>query len=167
MLFVHVGKSSSETLRSSRSQTYFKIGVLKNFSMFAKTPVFESLFNKAEDLNACIFIKKVFPCEYCKTFENSLLVEYFLFIILSLNSLDVFGCKIDVFYISCTIAVFLHNSSVRIETPWLFRTYFYIKIFSKCNFRRHSNVGSSIILIESLKTRNNCRTLATSPSNLL
>ena len=36
MLFVHVGKSSSETLRSSRSQMFFKIGVLKNFSMFAK-----------------------------------------------------------------------------------------------------------------------------------
>ena len=37
MLFVHVGKSSSETLRSSRSQMYFKVGALKNFSMFAKS----------------------------------------------------------------------------------------------------------------------------------
>ena len=32
MLFVHIAKSSSETLRSSRFQMFFKIGVLKNFS---------------------------------------------------------------------------------------------------------------------------------------
>ena len=82
MLFVHVGKSSSETLRSSRSQMYFKIGVLKNFSMFAKNTLFESLFNKAEGLKAYIFIKKVFSCDYCEIFKNSLLVEPFLFIIL-------------------------------------------------------------------------------------
>ena len=37
MLFVHIGKSSSETLRSSGSQMFFKIFVLKNFSMFAKS----------------------------------------------------------------------------------------------------------------------------------
>ena len=47
-----------------------------------KAPVFESLFNKAEGLKACIFIKKVFSCEYCETFKNNLLVEHFLFIIL-------------------------------------------------------------------------------------
>ena len=61
---------------------YFKISVLKNFSMFAKKPVFESLFNKAEGLKTCIFIKKVFSCEYCEILKNSLLVEHFLFIIL-------------------------------------------------------------------------------------
>ena len=32
MLFDHIEKGSSETLRSSRSQMFFKIGVLKNFS---------------------------------------------------------------------------------------------------------------------------------------
>ena len=73
MLFVHVGKSSSGTFRSSRSQMYFKIDVLKNFSMFA-----EGL----KGLKACIFIKKVFCCEYCEIFKNSLPVEHFLFIIL-------------------------------------------------------------------------------------
>ena len=46
------------------------------------SPVFESLFNKAEGLKACIFIKKVFSCERCENFKNSLLVEHFLFIIL-------------------------------------------------------------------------------------
>ena len=82
-----MGKSSSETLRSSRSQMFFKIGVLKVFSMFAKTPVFESPFNKAGALKACIFIQKeiptqVFSCEYCEFFKNTFLVEYFLIIIL-------------------------------------------------------------------------------------
>ena len=36
MLSVCAEKRSSETLRSSRSQVYFKIEVLKNFSIFAK-----------------------------------------------------------------------------------------------------------------------------------
>ena len=84
MLFVHIGKRLSETLRSSRSQMFFKIGVLKSFSIFAKKHLCSSFFfNKAEGLKACIFIKKVFSCEYCEIFKNSLLVEHFLFIILS------------------------------------------------------------------------------------
>ena len=33
MLFVHVGKRSRKSLRSSRSQMFFKIGVLKKFSI--------------------------------------------------------------------------------------------------------------------------------------
>ena len=44
MLFVHKGKSSSENLRSSRSQMFFKIGVLKNFPMLAKKHLCSSLF---------------------------------------------------------------------------------------------------------------------------
>ena len=44
VLFVHIGKCSSENLRSSRSQMFFKIGVLKNFSMFAKKHLCSSLF---------------------------------------------------------------------------------------------------------------------------
>ena len=63
--------------------------------------------------------------------------------------------------------VFLYNSSVRIGNPWLFRTCFHTRIFSKYYFRTHYNIGSSNILIEWLKIRNNFRTLATSLSNLL
>ena len=63
--------------------------------------------------------------------------------------------------------VFLHNSAVRIGCSWLFHTCFHTKIFRKHNFQMHYNVGSSTILVESLKIRNNCRTFATSPSNLL
>ena len=43
---------------SSRSQMFFKIGVLKNFSISAgKKPVLEFLFNKMPDLQACSLIK--------------------------------------------------------------------------------------------------------------
>ena len=79
--------------------------------------MFESLFNKAEGLKAFL-LRKCF--EYCEIFKNSLLVEHFLFIILLCDGRILWtylGTKIDVFYISCTIAVFLYNSSVRIETP--------------------------------------------------
>ena len=44
MLFVHVGKSSSETLRSSRSQMFFEIGFLQNFSIFAKNTCVRVIF---------------------------------------------------------------------------------------------------------------------------
>ena len=44
---------------------FFKIGVLKNYSILAKkTPVFASLFNKAAGLKACIFIKKEISRRY-------------------------------------------------------------------------------------------------------
>ena len=44
MLFVQVGKRSRETLRSSRSQQFFKIGVLKNLSILARNHLCWSLF---------------------------------------------------------------------------------------------------------------------------
>ena len=61
---------------------FFNIDLFKNFSMFAKKAVSESLSNKAGGLKACIFIKKeiltqVFSCEYSEMF-----VKHFLFIIL-------------------------------------------------------------------------------------
>ena len=49
----------------------------------------------------------------------------------------------------------------------LFRTCFHSKILSKCNFCTYYSVGSSTILIESLKFRNNSRITLASPSNLL
>ena len=146
--------------------------LLKVSQCSQKTPVFEPLFNKAGALKAYIFIKKeiptqVFSCQYWKIFKNSFLVEQFLFIILLRDDRILWtslGTKLTCFY-SCFLYycfVFLH-----IGSPLLFCTCFHTKISSKCNFRSHFNVGSSTILIESLKTRNNCRTLATAPSNLL
>ena len=60
----------------------FKQVFLKISQCSQKIPVFESRFNKAEDPKASIFTKRVFSCEYCEIFNNSLLVEQFLFIIL-------------------------------------------------------------------------------------
>ena len=132
---------------------YFKIDVLKNFSMFT-----EGL----KGLKACIFIKKVFCCEYCEIFKNSLPVEHFLFIILLCDDRILWtslGTKL-----TCFIFLVL---LLRIGNPYLFRTCFYTKVFSKRNFRTHYNVSPTTNLIESLKTRNSCRTLVTSPSKLL
>ena len=82
MLFVLVEKSQvklseAAVRRCSLIQMFLKISQCSQ-----KTPVSESLSNKAGSLKACIFIKKeiltqVFSCEYCEIF-----VEHFLFIIL-------------------------------------------------------------------------------------
>ena len=48
-------KLQNELSRSSRSQMFFKLGVLKNFAMFQrKTAVLEPLFNKDADLKPCL-----------------------------------------------------------------------------------------------------------------
>ena len=57
--------------RSSCSQMFFQIGVLKNFAKFP-----ESLFQQCCRTEACNFIKKetlaqVFSCEFYKTFKNA------------------------------------------------------------------------------------------------
>ena len=79
---VQVKISEAAVGRYSSKQVFLKI-----YQCSQETPVFESLFNKAGALKACIFIKKeiptqVFSCEYCAIFKNSFLVEHFLFIIL-------------------------------------------------------------------------------------
>ena len=78
---VQVKLSEAAVRRCSSKQVFLKISQCSQ-----KTPVFESLFNKAGALKACIFIKKeiptqVFSCEYCKIFKNSFLVKDLLFII--------------------------------------------------------------------------------------
>ena len=100
-------------------------------------------------------------------------MEHFLFIILCQNFIWWFGNLWVpnwhfLFFLYYCFA-FFYNSSVRIGSSWLFRTCFHTKIFSKHNFRTHHNVGSSTTapVVESLKTRNNYRTLVTSPSNIL
>ena len=65
--------------KSSRSQMFFKKGVLKNFAMFTGKHLcwMESPLNKVAGLKACSFIKKrlhptqVFFCEYCEIFKSS------------------------------------------------------------------------------------------------
>ena len=62
-------------------------------------------------------------------------------------TLDVFGYKIDIFHITCAIALF----SLVIS----YISCFYAKIFIKCNFSTDYSDGSLTILIEWLKFRTN------------
>ena len=67
-------------LRSSRSQTFLKIGALENCAIIKGKDLSWSLFNKVADLKACNFIKKtptqVFSCEFSK-FLRTLFTEVF------------------------------------------------------------------------------------------
>ena len=59
---------------------FFKIGVFKNFRKFhKKTPVLESLFNKAAGLKACNFIKKrrqqSFLLVKCEIFKSTFFLK--------------------------------------------------------------------------------------------
>ena len=61
MWFVHVWKHSRKTLRSSRSQMFFKIGVLKNFSICArKLLCFSLFFIKLQAWRPAFLLKKRF-----------------------------------------------------------------------------------------------------------
>ena len=72
--------SSSPPNRSSRSQMFFKIGVLKNFVIFTRKHLsWQSLFIKVAVLTGCNFIKKetptqVFSCKYCEILRNSFFI---------------------------------------------------------------------------------------------
>ena len=143
-----------KTLRSSRSQMFFKIGVLKNLAIFTRKHLCWSLFLiKLQAWRPLHFIEKetptqVFFCEYCEIIENSFFIEHLLLIILFRNfyvMIELFGrFWIQNWYFSyflCHCFVLFHNSSVKIGSPWLFCTCIYAKIFSKYNFRTHYNVG--------------------------
>ena len=74
-----------KTCRSSCSQMFFKIAVLKNLAVLSKKNnlCWSLVFNKVAGLKACIFIKKealaqVFPLEYCEIFKNSFLYRTFI-----------------------------------------------------------------------------------------
>ena len=60
----------------------------------------------------------MFFCEYCEIFKNSFFIERHLFIILFQNlylylySLDISWYKIDIFHISCVIALFSFMTSL-------------------------------------------------------
>ena len=170
-------KHSESAVRRCSSKYVF----LKICQYSQKNTCFRVSFNKAAGLQAwrpAFLLKKrfqhrYFPVNIAKFLRTAVLWNTFCSLYFSEILCDdrilstSLGAKVtfSCFWYYCF--VFFHNYSVRIGSPWLFRTCFYTKIFSKSNFRTHYNVGSSTILIESLKTRNNCGTLATSPSNLL
>ena len=138
----------------------------------------ESLFDKVAGLKDYIFVKKetpaqVFSCEYYEIFKNRFLYSIppvhhtfpkFHVVIEFFGRLRVQHLRFSNFLRHCF--VFLHNA-VRMSISCLFRICFQTKIFIKCNFRTHYNVGSNTVLIESLKFKNNPRITVASPSNLL
>ena len=114
MVFVHIEKSSSETLRSSRLQMFSKIVVLKNFS---------SLFLiKLGPWRLTFLLKKrfqhrCFPVNIAKFLRIAFLWNTFCSLYFDVM-IEFFGYKIDVFsYFLYYCFVFLHNFSVRIGSP--------------------------------------------------
>ena len=63
-----MGVISTTSIKSSRSQMFFKIGVLKNFAIFTGKHVCNSLF--LIKLKACNFIEKRLQKVFCRTFLN-------------------------------------------------------------------------------------------------
>ena len=105
-----------KTLRRS-----FKIAALKNFAITVKeTPVLECLFNKVafslkKRLQHRFFLKKFLRTAF---FLEHLAVRYaFLKFYVMIEFLDIFRYKIDIFHISCTIALI---SSMVYAYPYLF-----------------------------------------------
>ena len=153
-----------KTLRSSLSQMFLKVAVLKSFeNTIKKTLVLECIFNKLAGLNACIFIKKrckhrCFLKKFLRTtfFVEHLTVHYtflqFYVIIELFERLWVQNWHFS--YFLCHCFDFLHGC-------------FHTKIFSKCEFPTHYNVDCSTVLIESLKFSDNSWITVRSPSNLL
>ena len=125
VLFVHIRKNLSENLRSSRSQMFFKISVLKNFSMLAKNTCVRVSFNKAGSLKVCNLLKKrfqhrCFPVNIPKFLRTAFLWNtfcslYFYVMIEFFGRLWVQNWRVSYFLYYCF--VFLHNSSVRIGSP--------------------------------------------------
>ena len=114
MVFIHIEKSSSETLRSSRLQMFSKIVVLKNFS---------SLFLiKLGPWRLTFLLKKrfqhrCFPVNIAKFLRIAFLWNTFCSLYFDVM-IEFFGYKIDVFsYFLYYCFVFLHNSSIRIGSP--------------------------------------------------
>ena len=138
----------------------------------------EFLFDKVAGLKDYIFVKKetpaqLFSCEYYEIFKNRFFHSIppvhhtfpkFYVVIEFFGHLLVQHLHFSYFLRHCF--VLLHNA-VRMSISWLFRICFHTKIFIKCNFPTHYNVGSSTVLIESLKFKNMPRITVTSPCNLL
>ena len=100
----------------------------------------------------CFLEKFLKTAYFCRTPQSSL----YLFQILCDDRIfwKSLGTKLTFFIFFVPLFCFLHGC-------------FHTKIFSKCKFRTHYNVGSSTTLIESLKFRNNSRITVSYPRNLL
>ena len=70
------------TFRGSRSQMFFKIGILKIRNIHRKTSVLESLFNKVVYLTPT----QMFSCEICEIFKSPFFTEHLRWLLLNCNS---------------------------------------------------------------------------------
>ena len=69
-------RSVPDKFRSSHSQMFFKIGVLKNFAKFhGKTPLFESHFNKKR------LQHRWFPVKFAKFVRTPSFTEHLLWLL--------------------------------------------------------------------------------------
>ena len=109
---------------------------------------------------------QVLSYEYCEIIKNMFFKEHLLFIILFQNfiwwknSLDVFGYKIDIFHISCAIALFFFHKCfffivLKSEVQGYFVLVFKPKFLESITFAR-------FIMSQSESTS---RIITTSPSN--
>ena len=74
--FIQFSVQYITTIRTSRSQMFFKIGVLKACNTHRKTPVLESLFSKVASLEAYKETPtQIFSCEYWELFKKILFKE--------------------------------------------------------------------------------------------
>ena len=97
--------------RNSRSQMFFKVGVLKNFAIFiGKRLCWSLFFYQSCRPEASNFLKKETPahllsCEYWEVFKNSFLIEQLWWLLLKVgNSFDIcfvlFSKSFKVFFFS-------------------------------------------------------------------
>ena len=73
--------------RNGRSQMFFKIGVLKNFSIFTgKHLCWSLLLNKWQTFKSAALLKEtptqLFSCEYCEIFKNTFFIEQLRWLLL-------------------------------------------------------------------------------------
>ena len=73
--FIQFSMQYITTIRSSRLQVFFEIGLFKVCNIHRKTPVLKSLFSKVATLEACNFIKKrpqhrYFPVNIARFFRK-------------------------------------------------------------------------------------------------
>ena len=118
-----------KTFKSSRYQMFFKIAVLKNFTITVKKHLCWNVFliKFQADRPAFLFKKRLkHSCFLKKSLRTAFFVEHikvcytFSKFYVMIEFLDVFGYKIDIFHISCTIALISsmdHGYSVLVFTP--------------------------------------------------
>ena len=74
-------EEDNNTIRSSHSQMFFKIGALENFAIFKGKQLCRSIFLiKLQVWRPATLLKRdstqVFSCEYCEIFKNTFFTEH-------------------------------------------------------------------------------------------